>query len=341
MATIVTKNNSTASAVPTAGNLVRGELAVNLADKKLYTKNHLDQVVVVGQEPLISNVNIKTVGGQSLLGSGDIGVGTGDVTLSGTQTLTNKTISGSSNTLSNIPLSTAVTGTLSVSNGGTGQSSLTANNVILGNGTSALQVVAPSTSGNVLTSNGTTWTSSAPPLNAVLLSTVTASNSSTVDIETTFNSTYDRYLLVITKLQLAGTSGAPALAVRLKVGGSYQTSSYRWGLSYSTIGEGVAAVGSSTQGSNYMFASPYYVAYSGNHYFYGHISIFSPADTDNYKAFHINGISGTAFSSEFMAFNGGGQYIGSTSAMTGIRFLSSTGDNINSGTFRLYGIKNS
>jgi hypothetical protein len=39
---------------------------------------------------------------------------------------------------------------------------LTANNVLLGNGTSALQVVAPGTSGNVLTSNGTTWVSQTP-----------------------------------------------------------------------------------------------------------------------------------------------------------------------------------
>lgn len=51
---------------------------------------------------------------------------------------------------------------LGVANGGTGTTSLTANNVILGNGTSAVQFVAPGTSGNVLTSNGTTWTSSAP-----------------------------------------------------------------------------------------------------------------------------------------------------------------------------------
>ena len=52
---------------------------------------------------------------------------------------------------------------LTVADGGTGSSSLAANNVLLGNGTSALQVVAPSTSGNVLTSNGTTWTSAAVP----------------------------------------------------------------------------------------------------------------------------------------------------------------------------------
>lgn len=51
---------------------------------------------------------------------------------------------------------------LPVAGGGTGASTLTANNVILGNGTSAVQFVAPGTSGNVLTSNGTTWASSAP-----------------------------------------------------------------------------------------------------------------------------------------------------------------------------------
>jgi hypothetical protein len=53
---------------------------------------------------------------------------------------------------------------LAVADGGTGASSITANSVILGNGSSALSgnLVAPGTSGNVLTSNGTTWTSTAP-----------------------------------------------------------------------------------------------------------------------------------------------------------------------------------
>jgi hypothetical protein len=45
--------------------------------------------------------------------------------------------------------------------GGTGRTTLTANNVLLGNGTSTVNFVAPGTSGNVLTSNGTTWTSAA------------------------------------------------------------------------------------------------------------------------------------------------------------------------------------
>jgi len=60
-----------------------------------------------------------------------------------------------------LPIEAGTTGTLGVSRGGTGATTLTANNIILGNGTSAVQFVAPGTSGNVLTSNGTTWTSAA------------------------------------------------------------------------------------------------------------------------------------------------------------------------------------
>jgi hypothetical protein len=47
-----------------------------------------------------------------------------------------------------------------LSHGGTGAATLTANNILIGNGTSAVAFVAPGSSGNVLTSNGTTWASS-------------------------------------------------------------------------------------------------------------------------------------------------------------------------------------
>jgi hypothetical protein len=65
-----------------------------------------------------------------------------------------------------------VTGTVAVANGGTGATTLTLNNVLLGNGASALQVVAPGATGNVLTSNGTTWSSSAPQNSANTISGV-------------------------------------------------------------------------------------------------------------------------------------------------------------------------
>ena len=63
---------------------------------------------------------------------------------------------------SDITSITGLTTPLTVAQGGIGVATLTANNVLLGNGTSAPLAVAPSTSGNVLTSNGTTWTSATP-----------------------------------------------------------------------------------------------------------------------------------------------------------------------------------
>ena len=71
-------------------------------------------------------------------------------------------------TLSSIlpPISLAsASGTLPVGNGGTGAVTLTANAVLIGNGTSAVTAVAPGTTGNLLQSNGTTWISGpAPPV---------------------------------------------------------------------------------------------------------------------------------------------------------------------------------
>jgi hypothetical protein len=86
---------------------------------------------------------------------------------------------------------------LSTSQGGSGVASPTANNVLLGNGASAFQLVAPSTSGNVLKSDGTTWASSVP-LSSVATSglatggPITATgtvNVSAADVSTTITGT--------------------------------------------------------------------------------------------------------------------------------------------------------
>ena len=51
MATIITKNSGTASSVPTGAQLTAGELAVNTADKRLFTKNGGGTVVELGTNP--------------------------------------------------------------------------------------------------------------------------------------------------------------------------------------------------------------------------------------------------------------------------------------------------
>lgn len=63
----------------------------------------------------------------------------------------------------------AVTGTLSVGKGGTGLSTITSGNVLIGNGSSPVSLVAPGTAGNVLSSNGSTWTSVAPSVGSPTL----------------------------------------------------------------------------------------------------------------------------------------------------------------------------
>jgi hypothetical protein len=68
---------------------------------------------------------------------------------------------------SNITSLTGLTTALTVSSGGIGANTLAANAVLLGNGTGAVQTLAPGISGNVLVSNGTTWTSQAAPASGV------------------------------------------------------------------------------------------------------------------------------------------------------------------------------
>lgn len=80
-------------------------------------------------------------------------------TLTGT-TLASNVVSSSLTSVGTIATGVWNGTAIPVAYGGTGLATLTANNVILGNGTSSPTFVAPSTSGNVLTSNGTTWVSS-------------------------------------------------------------------------------------------------------------------------------------------------------------------------------------
>jgi len=124
---------------------------------------------------------------------------------------------------SDITSLTGLTTPLTVAQGGIGAATLTANNVLLGNGTSALQVVAPSTSGNVLTSNGTTWTSvaGAYPLTS---GTAVASTSGTSIDFTSIPSWVKRITVMFDGVSGSGTS---SLLVQLGTGSTtFTTSGY-------------------------------------------------------------------------------------------------------------------
>ena len=102
------------------------------------------------------------VTGGTITGITDLAVadgGTGASTAANARTNLSAAGSGANSDITSL---TGLTTPLTVAQGGIGAATLTANNVLLGNGTSAPQVVAPSTAGNVLTSNGTTWVSSTP-----------------------------------------------------------------------------------------------------------------------------------------------------------------------------------
>jgi len=139
--------STTASAAPTAGNLVAGELAINTNDGKLFYKDSSGVVQTIASKA--GNLNVSSFSG-------------------GTTGLTPNTATTGAVTLA---------GTLAAANGGTGLTSV-------------------GTAGNVLTSNGSAWVSSAPSgggfsgatINAVGSSAITLTNTSTQYQVTQINS---------------------------------------------------------------------------------------------------------------------------------------------------------
>jgi hypothetical protein len=109
---------------------------------------------------------------------------------------------------------------ITVAQGGTGLATLTANNVILGNGTSTPGFVAPSTSGNVLTSNGTTWTSAAPA-SAVQRWTLINSTSVTASMAPFSIAVSNEDILIVVSDVIFGPGGACEIAFSTNSGSSY------------------------------------------------------------------------------------------------------------------------
>jgi hypothetical protein len=135
--------STTAAAVPVNTNLANGELAINITDGKLYYKDNGGTVRLLASNATSAPVTTFSAGTTGFTPSSAT---SGAITLAGT---------------------------LNVANGGTGLTTLTANYIPYGNGTSALN------SSSTFTFNGTTLVSPAISLTA---SALTSSNTSNLAI---------------------------------------------------------------------------------------------------------------------------------------------------------------
>lgn len=241
---------------------------------------------------------------------------------------------------SDITALSGLTTALSVAQGGTGRTSATAHGVLIGNGTSAVAVTGAGTAGQVLTSNGAsadpTFQAAAGGGAWVYLSTVTASNSASVDVDATIDGTYDTYVIEAVNILVATVTDK--LWCRLKLGGSYIAGDY----SSHVMGP----TPSSTSYVAYVYDGQADLQITGPLYntvgFGGcnlTMVIKNPASTTSKKHLYWQG-AGMGGGANPVYIAGSGYCNNSTSALTGIRFKASSG-NITSGTFRLYGIKNS
>jgi hypothetical protein len=77
--TIQIKRSSTSGSAPTAGQLAQGELAVNLADEALYTKDASNAVVKLNA-PSIDDKNTGATKHVTIAASGNVGIGTSSPT---------------------------------------------------------------------------------------------------------------------------------------------------------------------------------------------------------------------------------------------------------------------
>jgi energy-converting hydrogenase Eha subunit H len=145
-------------------------VTIAVSDKALVAYNGTDYVRV-GASAGGSNTQVQYNSGGNLAGSANL---TFDGTTLTANDFIDSSLTASKPVFTNGSKNLVSTGTLGVDQGGTGLTTLTANNVILGNGTSTPTFVAPSTNGNVLTSNGSTWQSTAPAASGLTRAQVTA-----------------------------------------------------------------------------------------------------------------------------------------------------------------------
>src|SRR3990167_855750 len=167
-----------------------------------------------------------------------------------------------------------------------------------------------------------------------LLSTVTASTSATVDVETTLDGTYDAYLIVAAGLTFS--DNGTELHARLKIGGSYiDTTTY---LYHNQTSSSAAATysGAASAAIAQLLLLPN-IGNGADRCADVELWIHKPTSAFIKKA-HWTGSATNSSGAPQMGFGAGCN--SGTGACTGVRFKAQTGT-IVAGSFRLYGFSNS
>lgn len=163
-----------------------------------------------------------------------------------------------------------------------------------------------------------------------LLSVVTASNSATVDIETTFDSTYDAYMIVADGVTVQ--TATVELYARFKVAGVYlSTNEY----TYQVGRDGAAFIGATAAAQIWMATAIENGVGSALAFT---AMVTNPASTTLGKVMRYDLAYKGATTAIHYGSGAGGIGNGTTAAITGVRFFASSG-NIVAGDFRLYGLR--
>lgn len=255
------------------------------------------------------------------------------ITASSTDTLTNKTFdaNGTGNSLSNVDVADLASGT--------------DGELITWDASGNPTTVAVGTSGHVLTSNGV---GAAPTFQAaaggggsgdwVLISSVTASSSASLEFTSGIDSTYKAYVFIICDLAVA-TDGDYLLFRTSSNGGSTYDSTlgnYTRNMYYDSVDTAAANAGSDSSG--YIGLTPPFsgrlIGSATNETLHGTVTLYDPsASTYTHVTFSTVYLNQAA---SYSIVSGGGARA-SAAAVNAVQFVLGNG-NIASGTIHMYGL---